>query len=80
MKASSIFFFLVPSTGHLLDYIHRPLLLCEGGDWDFASRGRSRCPAVVRHLYPGRLPDRSPHHVPSGQHLPRVRPGSRMRG
>lgn len=80
MSVTDLRYSLVPLAGHLLDHFHRPLLLREGGDWHVASRGRPRCPAVVRHLHPGWLPYRSPHHVSSGQRLSGVCPGSGLRG
>lgn len=66
----------MPPTGHLLDFLHRRLLLLEGGHQHAAARGRSQSPAVVRHLNPGGLAHRRSHHVPSGQRLPRVHRGS----
>ncbi|CAG5956550.1 unnamed protein product [Menidia menidia] len=68
------------ASGGLLDLLHRPLLLPEGGDRDAAARGRARRPAVVRHLHPGRLPAGRAGHVPPGQRLPGVRQGPGVRG
>lgn len=73
-------FILVLCTGHVLDYFHGGVFLCESGDWFFASWGWACCLAVVWHLHPGWLSHRRPNHVPSGQRLSRVCPGSRVHG
>lgn len=59
-------------TGGVLDHLHWSVLLPEGSYWDAAPRGWPCCFAVVRCLHPGWLTDRSPLHVPPGQHLPHI--------
>lgn len=64
------------SSGDLLDHLHRIVLLSEGGGRHSASWGRSQSFALVWSLHPGRLSDRSHHHVPAGQCVPGFPSGS----